>query len=101
MERATWQWVITRLLMSLALGGPLATVSSAKVARCPDYLIKEGQIVEIGETEIRIHEWAGDYTYRLDSTERWRMEADQIGPGDKVQFTTCDNDRIAKAFKKL
>jgi hypothetical protein len=29
------------------------------------------------------------------------MEADQIGPGDKVQFMTCDNDRIAISFKKL
>ena len=101
MKRATWRWAITRLLMGFALGGALVTVSSAQVSRCPDYLIKEGQIVEIGETEIKIHEWAGVYTYRLDSTERWRMEADQIGPGDKVQFMTCDNDRIAKAFKKL
>ena len=101
MKRATWQRVITQLLMSLALGGALVTVSLAQVARCPDYLIKEGQIVEIGETEIKIREWAGVYTYRLDSTERWRMEADQIGPGDKVQFMTCNNDRIAKAFKKI
>jgi len=29
------------------------------------------------------------------------MEADQIGPGDKVQFMTCNNDRIARAFKKI
>jgi hypothetical protein len=29
------------------------------------------------------------------------MEADQIGPGDKVQFMTCNNDRIARTFKKL
>jgi hypothetical protein len=101
MMRARWRRAIARLLMSVALGGALATVSWAQVSRCPDYLIKEGQIVEIGQTEITIHEWAGLYTYRLDSTERWRMGADQIGPGDKVQFMTCNNDRIAKAFKKL
>jgi hypothetical protein len=87
--------------MSLVLAGALVIVASAQVSRCPDYLIKEGQIGEIGETEITIHEWAGTYTYRLDATERWRMEADKIGPGDKVQFFTCDNDRIAKNFKKL
>ncbi len=98
---ATWWRIIRRLLMSLALGGALVAVSSAQVSRCPDYLIKEGQIAEIGETEITIHEWAGKYTYRLGSTERWKMEADQIGPGDKVQFMTCDNDRIAISFKKL
>jgi hypothetical protein len=101
MKRDGWWRAVTRFSISMALGCALATVSSAQVARCPDYLIKEGQIVEIGETDIRIREWAGVYTYRLDSTERWRMEADQIGPGDTVQFMTCNNDRIAKAFKKL
>jgi hypothetical protein len=101
MRRAGWRRAVTVLTISLAIFGPLATVSSAQVARCPDYLIKEGQIVEIGETEIRIRERAGVYTYRLDSTERWRMEADRIGPGDTVQFMTCNNDRIARAFKKL
>ena len=99
--RSTWRRATARLLMSMALGGALVTVSSAQVSRCPDYLFKEGEIVEIGDTEIKIHEWAGVYTYRLDSTERWRMEADKIGPGDKVQFMTCNNDRIAKSFKKL
>jgi hypothetical protein len=99
--RATWRRAIARLLMSVVLCGALVTLSSAQVSRCPDYLIKEGQIVEIGQSDITIHEWAGRYTYRLDSTERWKMEADQIGPGDKVQFMTCDNDRIAKNFKKL
>ena len=101
MKRPIWRWAVTRLLMSFALVAALVTVSSAQVSRCPDYLIKEGQTGEIGETEIKIREWAGVYTYRLDSTERWRMEADQIGPGDKVQFMTCDNDRIAISFKKL
>ena len=73
----------------------------AQPFRCPDYIISEGQVVEIGETTITIHEWAGVYTYRIDSTERWRLEANQIHPGDKVRFLACRAGEIAKDFRKM
>ena len=84
--------VVTGLMM-----GP----ASAQPFRCPDYVISEGQIVEIGETTITIHEWAGLYTYRIDATERWRLQASQIHSGDKVQFLGCRAGEIAKEFRKM
>jgi len=75
--------------------------ASAQPFRCPDYVISEGQIVEIGETTITIHEWAGLYTYRIDGIERWRLQASQIRSGDKVQFLGCRAGEIAREFRKM
>jgi hypothetical protein len=74
---------------------------SAQPFRCPDYVISEGQVIEIGETTITIHEWAGVYSYRLDPTERWRLEASQIHSGDKVRFLACRAGEVAKDFRKM
>jgi len=75
--------------------------ASVQPFRCPDYVISEGQIVEIGETTITIHEWAGLYTYRIVATERWRLQASQIRSGDKVRFLGCRAGEIAKEFRKM
>ena len=75
--------------------------ASAQPFRCQDPVIRDGEVVEIGQTTITIHEWAGEYTYRIDQTELWKLEANQIGLGDKVQFLACRAGEIAKNFKKM
>jgi hypothetical protein len=75
--------------------------ASAEIRGCQDYVFHEGQVVEIGDTTINIHEWAGVYAYRLDSTERWRLEASQIRQGDKAQFLACNAGETAKDFRKM
>ncbi len=51
-----------------------------------EQVIREGQVVEIGDTTITIREWAGKYTYRLSPTARQSLLANQIRPGDRVRF---------------
>ena len=66
--RAVWirgAAVIAAVILSTSL---VMSRASAQPSRCPDYVISEGKVVEIGETTITIHEWAGVYTYRIDST---------------------------------
>jgi hypothetical protein len=86
---------------AILVNGLSITPESAEIRGCPDYVFHEGQVVEIGDTTIKIHEWAGVYTYRLDATERWRLEASQIRQGDKVQFLACNAGETAKDFKKI
>ncbi|MBI4381287.1 MAG: hypothetical protein HY574_08860 [candidate division NC10 bacterium] len=86
---------------AVLVNGLLIAPESAAIRGCPDYVFHEGRVVEIGDTTIKIHEWAGVYTYRLGSTERWRLEASQIRQGDKVQFLACSAGEIAKDFKKM
>ena len=85
----------------IAVTGLAIGRASAQPFRCPDYVISEGQVVEIGETTITIHEWAGLYTYRIEATERWRLQASQIRPGNNVQFLGCRAGEIAKEFRKM
>ncbi len=63
--------------------------------------IREGQVVEIGDTTITIHEWAGKYTYRLAPTARQSLEAYHIQPGDKVRFNVWAVWEIAYYFRKM
>ena len=99
--RGIWSNVTWVLAAASLVITPLMTPASAKVARCPDSVIRKGEVVEIGETSITLHEWAGVYTYRLATTERWRLEADQVRPGSKVQFLACDAGTIAMHFKRI
>ena len=99
--RAMWGRAVAVVSVVVLLTGLLTTVAPAQVSRCPDRVIHEGQVVEIGDTTITIHEWAGVYTYRIGVTERWALEADQIRPGDKVWFLACDAGEIAKYFRKM
>ncbi len=92
---------VAAVASAILLTGLLLSVASAEAFRCPDYVIREGQVVEIGETTITVHEWAGVYTYRLASTERWQLETNQIRPGDKVRFLACSSGEIAKDFRKM
>ncbi len=96
-------WTRTAMLVSavILLTGLLTYEASAQISRCPDRVIHEGQVVEIGDTTIAIHEWAGVYTYRIDATERWALESNQIHPGDKVWFLACDSGEIARYFRKM
>ncbi len=64
-------------------------------------VIREGQVVEIGDTTITIHEWAGKYTYRLSATARQSLEAYHIQPGDKVRFNVWAVWEIAYYFRKM
>ena len=95
-SRAAVVVAVVILVTGLAIGR-----ASAQPFRCLDYVISEGQVVEIGETTITIHEWAGLYTYRIDGTERWRLQASQIRSGDKVRFLGCRAGEIAKEFRKM
>ena len=88
---------VAAILMNILLIAP----ESAEILRCPDYVFHEGQVIETGDTTIKIHEWAGAYTYRLEATERWRLEASQVRQGDKVQFLACYAGETAKDFKKM
>ena len=96
-------WSVEAAVVAVAILANSLVIApvSAEVLRCPDYVFHEGEIVEIGDTTIKIHEWAGVYTYRLDATERWRLEASQIRQGDKVQFLACNAGETAKDFKKM
>lgn len=64
-------------------------------------VIREGQVVEISDTEIRIREWAGVYTYRLTPAGRQSLESSQIRPGDKVQFHAYSVWQIAYYFRRI
>ncbi len=99
--KAMWGRAVALVSVVVLLAGLLTTAAPAQVSRCPDRVIHEGQVVEIGDTTITIHEWAGVYTYRIDVTERWALEASQIRPGDKVWFLACDAGEIAKYFRKM
>ena len=99
--RAMWSRTPAAVSALILLTGLTMTVASAQISRCPDRVIHEGQVVEIGDTTITIHEWAGVYTYRIGATERWALEASQIRPGDRVWFLACDSGEIAKYFRKM
>ena len=99
--RTIWSFGAAVVATAILVNGLLIAPESAEIRGCPDYVVHEGQVVEIGDTTIKIHEWAGVYTYRLGSTERWRLEASQIRQGDKVQFLACNEGETAKDFKKM
>lgn len=64
-------------------------------------VIREGQVIEITDTTIRIREWAGVYTYRLSPTGRQSLDASQIRPGDRVQFHAYSVWEVAYYFRKI
>lgn len=99
--RAIWSFGAAVAAAAILMNVLLIAPESAAMRGCPDYVFHEGQVVEIGDTTIKIHEWAGVYTYRLGSTERWRLETSQIRQGDKVQFLACSAGETAKDFKKM
>ena len=96
-------WSVKAAIVSAAIlaNSLVITPESAETRGCQDYVFHEGQVVEIDDATIKIHEWAGVYTYRLDATERWGLEASQIRQGDKVQFLACNAGGTAKDFKKI
>jgi len=47
-------------------------------------VIREGQVIEITDTTVRIREWAGVYTYRLTPTGWQTLRANRIRVGDRV-----------------
>ena len=76
-------------------GGPGGGVGESEA------LIREGQVVEIGDTTITIREWAGKYTYRLSPTGRQSLEYNHIRPGDTVRFNVWAVWEIANYFRKM
>ena len=87
--------------------GLLLTASSARAGSFgggvgeTQQVIREGQVVEIGDTTITIREWAGKYTYRLSPTGRQSLEGNHIQPGDKVRFNAWAVWEIAYYFRKM
>jgi hypothetical protein len=88
--------------------GLLLNAPSARAGRAPgggvgetQQVIREGQVVEIGDTTITIREWAGKYTYGLSPTGRQSLEANHIRPGDKVRFNVWAVWEIANYFRKM
>jgi hypothetical protein len=92
--------VIGRLIMALVTMAFLLTGSSAQAQRGEQPIIHEGQVVEITDTEVRIKEWAGHYTYRLIPGGRQALDGAGIRPGDKVSFYAWEAAQIAFDFKK-
>ena len=99
--RAIWSFGAAVAAAAILMNVLLIAPESAEILRCPDYVFREGQVIEIGDTTIKIHEWAGVYTYRLDATERWRLEVSQIRQGDKVQFLACNAGETVRDFRKM
>ncbi len=94
--------------VAILITGLLLTTPSARAGGGPgggvgetEQVIREGQVVEIGDTTITIREWAGKYTYRLSPTGRQSLEANQIRPGDKVRFNVWAVWEIAYYFRKM
>ncbi|MBI3780143.1 MAG: hypothetical protein HY278_03665 [candidate division NC10 bacterium] len=89
------------LTTGLLLTAPSATAGSFGAGPATDQVIREGQVVEIGDTTITIREWAGKYTYRLSPTGRQSLEYNHIQPGDKVRFNAWAVWEIAYYFRKM
>ena len=89
------------LTTGLPLTVPSASAGNFGAGPATDQVIREGQVVEIGDTTITIREWAGKYTYRLSPTGRQSLEANHIRPGDKVRFNAWAIWEIAYYFRKM
>ena len=89
------------LMTGLLLTAPAAIAGNFGAGPATDQVIREGQVVEIGDTTITIREWAGKYTYRLAPTGRQSLEVNHIRPGDKVRFNAWAIWEIAYYFKKM
>ena len=89
------------LMTSLLLTAPTATAGNFGAGPATDQVIREGQVVEIGDTTITIREWAGKYTYRLAPTARQSLELNHIQPGDKVRFNAWAIWEIVYYFRKM
>ena len=89
------------LAAGLLLTASLASAGNFGAGPATDQVIREGQVVEIDDTTITIHEWAGKYTYRLSPTGRQSLEANRIQPGDKVRFNAWAVWEIAYYFRKM
>ena len=85
--------------VNLTAGLTIADLTGS--AETKSIVATDGQKLTLGDTTITIHEWAGVYTYRLDATERWRLEASQIRQGDKVQFLACNAGETVRDFRKM
>ena len=91
------------LTTGLLLNAPFARAGGASGGGVGEtqQVIREWQVVEIGDTTITIREWAGKYTYRLSPTGRQSLEANRIQAGDKVRFNAWAVWEIAYYFRKM
>lgn len=96
--------VVTSAILTtgLTLIGPLPSARGlGDGGSDTNQVIREGQVVEITDTAIRIREWAGLYTYRLSPTGRQSLDANQIRAGDNVQFHAYSVWEVAYYFRKI
>lgn len=100
--RAIWILVPAVVATAIVATGLVMTTPSAE-ARPPDMnqVIRDGQVVEITDTTVKIREWAGVYEYRLSPTGRQTLDAAQIRPGDRVRFYAWNTWEIAYHFIKM
>lgn len=100
--RAIWILVPAVVATAIVATGLVMTTPSAE-ARPPDtnQVIRDGQVVEVTDTTVKIREWAGVYTYRLSPTGRQTLDGAQIRPGDWVRFHAYNIWEIAYYFTKL
>lgn len=83
------------------LAAGLLMIEPSSVAHDVKQVIRDGQVVEITDTTVKIREWAGIYTYRLSPTGRQTLDAAQIRSGDMVRFYAWDTWEIAYHFVKM
>ncbi len=98
--RALVKFVIVSLAMALWIMVPLVAPPSVHADRVEQPVIHEGELVEITDTEVKIKEWAGTYTYRLTPGGRPALDQAGIKSGDKVIFYAWEAAQIAFDFKK-
>lgn len=106
--RAMDRLIIALVATAMLTTGLPLTTPPARAGGAPgggvgesEALIREGQVVEIGDTTVTIREWAGKYTYRLSPTGRQSLEYNHIKPGDKVRFNVWAVWEIANYFRKM
>ena len=95
--------VVTAAILTtgLTLIGPSPAAGFGDGGPDTNQVIREGQVVEITDTTIKIREWAGVYNYRLTPAGRQSLEMNQIRPGDKVQFHAYSVWEVAYYFRKI
>lgn len=91
---------IPSLSIALVIATLLVRVPSAH-AQCGEQpVLHEGQVVTITETEVKIKEFVGTYTYQLRSGGRQKLDGAGIRAGDTVNFSAWGSNQIAFGFRK-
>lgn len=92
--------VIGGLVMAVVIATLLVSVPSVH-AQCGEQpVLHGGQVVVITDTEVKIKEFVGTYTYQLRSGGRHRLDEAGITAGDTVTFSAWGSNQLAFDFRK-